>query len=92
MIEVEPNTVKQVITDSDWIEVMQEEIHQVDRLDVWELVPNKMIIRLKWILKNKTDEDREVTRNKARLVAKAYRQEEGIDFEESFAPVARIEV
>nr|GEU52922.1 retrovirus-related Pol polyprotein from transposon TNT 1-94 [Tanacetum cinerariifolium] len=51
----------------------------------------KMVIRLKWLWKNKTDEDQTVIRNKARLVAKGYAQEEGIDFEESFAPVARLE-
>ncbi|GJS14606.1 retrovirus-related pol polyprotein from transposon TNT 1-94 [Tanacetum coccineum] len=60
----------------------------------WELVDKpfgKMIIKLKWLWKNKKDEDQTVIRNKARLVAKGYAQEEGIDFEESFAPVARLE-
>ncbi|GJR95254.1 retrovirus-related pol polyprotein from transposon TNT 1-94 [Tanacetum coccineum] len=51
----------------------------------------KMIIKLKWLWKNKKDEDQTVIRNKARLVAKGYAQEEGVDFEESFAPVARLE-
>ncbi|GKG56506.1 retrovirus-related pol polyprotein from transposon TNT 1-94, partial [Tanacetum coccineum] len=50
-----------------------------------------MIIKLKWLWKNKKDEDETVIRNKARLVAKGYVQEEGIDFEESFAQVARLE-
>nr|GEV78432.1 retrovirus-related Pol polyprotein from transposon TNT 1-94 [Tanacetum cinerariifolium] len=61
---------------------------------VWELVDKsfgKMVIRLKWLWKNKKDEDQTVIRNKARLVAKGYAQEEGIDFEESFAPVTRLE-
>ncbi|GJW08691.1 retrovirus-related pol polyprotein from transposon TNT 1-94 [Tanacetum coccineum] len=61
---------------------------------IWELVDKpfgKMIIKLKWLWKNKKDEDQTVIRNKARLVAKGYAQEEGIDFEESFAPVARLE-
>ncbi|GKB96521.1 retrovirus-related pol polyprotein from transposon TNT 1-94 [Tanacetum coccineum] len=74
---------------------MQDEIHEFDRLQVWELVPRPdcvMIIALKWIYKVKLDEYGDVLKNKARLVAKGYRQEEGIDFEESFAPVARIEV
>ncbi|GKG21770.1 gag-pol polyprotein, partial [Tanacetum coccineum] len=82
------------ITDSAWIEAMQDELHQFDRLKVWELVDKpfgKMIIKLKWLWKNKKDEDQTVYRNKARLVAKGYAQEEGIDFEESFAPVARLE-
>ncbi|GJX92014.1 retrovirus-related pol polyprotein from transposon TNT 1-94 [Tanacetum coccineum] len=73
---------------------MQEEIHEFERLQVWELVscPDKvMLIKLKWIYKVKTDEFGGVLKNKARLVAQGFRQEEGIDFEESFAPVARIE-
>nr|GFA61888.1 retrovirus-related Pol polyprotein from transposon TNT 1-94 [Tanacetum cinerariifolium] len=67
---------------------------EFDRLQVWELVPQPdcvMIIALKWIYKVKLDEYGDVLKNKARLVAKGYRQEEGIKFEESFAPVARIE-
>nr|GEV09841.1 hypothetical protein [Tanacetum cinerariifolium] len=71
-----------------------EELHQFDGLLVWELVEKplgKMVIRLKWLGKNKKDEDQTVIRNKARLVAKGYAQEKGIDFEESFAPVARLE-
>nr|GFC45396.1 retrovirus-related Pol polyprotein from transposon TNT 1-94 [Tanacetum cinerariifolium] len=73
---------------------MQDEIHEFDRLQVWELVPQPdcvMIIMLKWIYKVKLDEYGDVLKNKAWLVAKGYRQEEGIDFEESFAPVAHIE-
>ncbi|GJZ86502.1 copia protein [Tanacetum coccineum] len=73
---------------------MQDEIHKFDRLQVWELVHQPdyvIIIALKWIYKVKLDEYDDVLKNKARLVAKGYRQEEGIDFEESFAPVVRIE-
>ncbi|GJY80906.1 retrovirus-related pol polyprotein from transposon TNT 1-94 [Tanacetum coccineum] len=91
---VEPKNIKEVMADSAWIEAMQDELHQFDRLKVWELVDKpfgKMIIKLKWLWKNKKDEDQTVIRNKARLVAKGYAQEEGIDFEESFAPVARLE-
>ncbi|GJU32263.1 retrovirus-related pol polyprotein from transposon TNT 1-94 [Tanacetum coccineum] len=51
----------------------------------------KTVIKLKWLWKNKKDEDQTIIRNKARLVAKGYAQEECIDFEESFAPVARLE-
>ncbi|GJX30569.1 retrovirus-related pol polyprotein from transposon TNT 1-94 [Tanacetum coccineum] len=77
-----------------WIDAMQEEIHEFERLQVWELVTcldKVMLIKLKWIYKVKTDEFGGVLKNKARLVAQGFRQEEGIDFEESFAPVARIE-
>ncbi|GKE13486.1 retrovirus-related pol polyprotein from transposon TNT 1-94 [Tanacetum coccineum] len=91
---VEPKNIKEAMDDSAWIEAMQEELHQFDRLQVWELVDksfSKNVIKLKWLWKNKKDEDQTVIRNKARLVAKGYAQEEGIDFEESFAPVARLE-
>ncbi|GJW06387.1 retrovirus-related pol polyprotein from transposon TNT 1-94 [Tanacetum coccineum] len=73
---------------------MQEELNEFKRLKVWELVPHPdrvMIITLKWIYKVKLDELGGVLKNKARLVARGYRQEEGINFEESFDPVARLE-
>ncbi|GKA89751.1 retrovirus-related pol polyprotein from transposon TNT 1-94 [Tanacetum coccineum] len=92
--KVEPKNFKSAITEDCWFQAMQDEIHEFDRLQVWELVPPPdcvMIIALKWIYKVKLDEYGDVLKNKARLVAKGYRQEEGIDFEESFAPVARIE-
>nr|GEW56838.1 retrovirus-related Pol polyprotein from transposon TNT 1-94 [Tanacetum cinerariifolium] len=90
----EPKNIKEAMADSAWIEAMQEELHQFDRLQVCELVNKpfgKLIIKLKWLWKNKKDEDQAVIRSKARLVAKGYAQEEGIDFEESFAPVVRLE-
>nr|GFC80632.1 retrovirus-related Pol polyprotein from transposon TNT 1-94 [Tanacetum cinerariifolium] len=70
---------------------MQEELHEFERLEVWELVPRPdkvMVITLKWIYKVKLDELGGILKNKARLVARGYRQEEGIDFEESFASTA----
>nr|GEZ54960.1 retrovirus-related Pol polyprotein from transposon TNT 1-94 [Tanacetum cinerariifolium] len=82
------------MADSAWIESMQEELHQFDRLDVWELVDRPLcinVINLKWLWKNKHDEENTVIRNKSRMVAKGYAQKEGVDFEESFAPVARLE-
>ncbi|GJX15994.1 retrovirus-related pol polyprotein from transposon TNT 1-94 [Tanacetum coccineum] len=82
------------MTEPSWIDAMQEEIHEFERPQVWELVPflNKvMLIKLKWIYNVKTDEFGRVLKNKARLVAQGFRQEEGIDFKESFALVARIE-
>ncbi|GJS33485.1 putative ribonuclease H-like domain-containing protein [Tanacetum coccineum] len=91
---VEPKTYKDALTQACWIEAMQEELNEFERLKVWELVPrpNKvMVITLKWIYKVKLDELGGILKNKARLVAHSYRQEEGIDFEESFAPVVRLE-
>ncbi|GJU15191.1 retrovirus-related pol polyprotein from transposon TNT 1-94 [Tanacetum coccineum] len=73
---VEPKNIKEAMADSAWIEAMQDELHQFDRLKVWELVDKpfgKMIIKLKWLWKNKKDEDQTVIRNKARLVAKAHK-------------------
>ncbi|GJX66159.1 retrotransposon protein, putative, unclassified [Tanacetum coccineum] len=91
---IEPKNIKEVMADYSWIESMQDELNQFERLQVWELVPRpegKNIIALKWLWKNKCDAENIVVRNKTRLVAKGYRQEEGIDFEESFALVARLE-
>nr|GEX60126.1 hypothetical protein [Tanacetum cinerariifolium] len=85
---VEPKTYKEALTQSCWIEAMQEELNKFERLEVWELVPRLdkfMVITLKWIYKVKLDELRGILKNKARLVARGYRQKEGIDFEESFA-------
>ncbi|KAJ9540906.1 hypothetical protein OSB04_027412 [Centaurea solstitialis] len=90
----EPSNVTEALDISDWVTAMQEELNQFERLGVWRLVPrptNKTIIDLKWIFKNKKDEDGIVTRNKARLVAKGFKQQAGIDYDETFAPVARIE-
>ena len=73
---------------------MEEEMSQIERNETWELVPcpeDKNIIGTKWVLKNKMNEDGQIIRNKARLVCKGYSQIEGIDFEETFAPVARME-
>ena len=61
---------------------------------MWELAPrpeNVHVISTKWIFKNKTDEDGEIIWNKSRLVAQGYTQVEGVDFDESFAPVAKLE-
>ncbi|GJV63799.1 retrovirus-related pol polyprotein from transposon TNT 1-94 [Tanacetum coccineum] len=91
---MEPKNVKEAMTDPAWIESMQEEILQFKRLDVWVLVPapdNIKPITLRWLFKNKHDEDNTVIQNKTCLVVRGYRQEEGIDFEESFAPIARME-
>ena len=73
---------------------MNEELDQIERNNTWELMPrpkDKNVIGTKWVFRNKLDENGQVTRNKARLVCKGYAQIEGIDFEETFALVARME-
>ncbi|GKC12444.1 retrovirus-related pol polyprotein from transposon TNT 1-94 [Tanacetum coccineum] len=86
---LEPKNFKQAMTEPSWIDAMQEEIHEFERLQVWELVPcpdKVLLIKLKWIYKVKTDEFGGVLKNKARLVAQGFRQEERIDFDGTFAP------
>nr|GEW63150.1 retrovirus-related Pol polyprotein from transposon TNT 1-94 [Tanacetum cinerariifolium] len=94
MSTMEPKNVKEVMTEPAWIESMQKELLQFKSLDVWVLVlapDNIKPLTLKWLLKKKHDEENTVIRNKTRLVVRGYHQEEGIDFEESFTPVARME-
>ncbi|GJW12984.1 retrovirus-related pol polyprotein from transposon TNT 1-94 [Tanacetum coccineum] len=93
VITLEPKNIKEAMLDHSWIESMQKELQQFERLDVWELVPRpdgKNIIAVKWLWKNKSDAENIVIRNKSCLVAKGYKQEEGIGFEESFALVTRL--
>ncbi|GJR15569.1 retrovirus-related pol polyprotein from transposon TNT 1-94 [Tanacetum coccineum] len=91
---MELRNVKEAMTDPAWIYSMQEELFQFKRLDVWVLVPppdNIKPLTLKWLFKNKHDEENTVIKNKTHLVVRGYHQEEGVDFEESFASVARME-
>nr|GEW45963.1 integrase, catalytic region, zinc finger, CCHC-type, peptidase aspartic, catalytic [Tanacetum cinerariifolium] len=91
---MEPNNVKEAMIDPAWIDSMQEELLQFKRLDVWVLVPaldNISPLTLKWLFKNKHDEEQTVIKNKSPFVVRGYSQDEGIDFKESFAPVARME-
>nr|GEX33154.1 retrovirus-related Pol polyprotein from transposon TNT 1-94 [Tanacetum cinerariifolium] len=92
---IEPANVAEALRDADWVSAMQEELDQFARLKVWRLVPRpegKFVIKTKWIFKNKKDESSLVIQNKAMLVAVGYSQQEGrINYDETFAPVARIE-
>nr|GEX13386.1 hypothetical protein [Tanacetum cinerariifolium] len=94
LLQEESKRVHQALKDSSWIEAMQKELLQFKIQKVWVLVdlPNgKRAIGTKWVFRNKKDKRGIVVRNKARLVAQGHTQEEGINYEEVFAPVARIE-
>jgi hypothetical protein len=90
---IEPYRVEDALKDSDWVLAMQEELNNFTRNEVWHLVPrpNQNVVGTKWVFRDKQDEHGVVTRNKARLVAKGYSQVEGLDFGETYAPVARLE-
>lgn len=91
---IEPKNVQEALEDEFWTESCHEELAQFERHEVWILVPKPSgvnVIGTKWIFKNKIDEDGNVVRNKSRLVAQGYCQIEGVDFDETFAPVARLE-
>jgi hypothetical protein len=85
--------VEEALQDPDWVLAMQEELNNFKRNEVWSLVPRpkQNVVGTKCVFRNKQDEHGVVTRNKARLVAKGYAQVAGLDFEETFAPVARLE-
>ncbi|GJV39322.1 retrovirus-related pol polyprotein from transposon TNT 1-94 [Tanacetum coccineum] len=91
---IEPKNVNEALTDDSWIVAMQEQLNQFIANDVWELVPqprNMTIIETKWVFRNKLDENGIVGRNKDRLVAQGYNQQEGINYDETYALVARLE-
>ncbi|GJW33326.1 putative ribonuclease H-like domain-containing protein [Tanacetum coccineum] len=90
----EPKKVSQALSDESWVEAMQEELLQFKLQNIWvlcDLPDGKRVIGTKWVFQNKRDERGTIIKNKARLVAQGYRQEEGVDYDEVFAPVARIE-
>ncbi|GJU39319.1 retrovirus-related pol polyprotein from transposon TNT 1-94 [Tanacetum coccineum] len=92
--EIEPKKVSEALKHPGWFDAMQEELNQFYRNKVWTLVPlplGKTAIGSKWVFRNKKDKHGITTKNKARLVVQGYSQEEGIDYDETFAPVARIE-
>ena len=93
-LSIEPKKVDEALNDEFWVLAMQEELNQFERNEVWTLVPRPKttnVIGTKWIYRNKSDEDGNIVWNKTRLVAQWYSQIEGIDFVETFAPVARLE-
>ncbi|KAJ9547459.1 hypothetical protein OSB04_020002 [Centaurea solstitialis] len=92
--KTKPKKVSEALADPFWVEAMPDKLTRFERNQVWTLVPlpnGKMAIGTKWVCRNKKDGRDVVIRNKARLVAQGYCQEEGIDYEETLAPVARLE-
>jgi hypothetical protein len=90
---IEPYRIEDALRDPDWVLAMQEELNNFTRNEVCHLEPrpNQNVVGTKWVFRNKQDEHGVVTRNKARLVAKGYSQVKGLDFDETYAPVARLE-
>jgi hypothetical protein len=90
---IEPFRVEEALQDQDWVLAMQEELNNFKRNEVWSLVPRpkQNVVGTKWVFRNKQDEHGVVTRNKARLVAKCCAQVAGLDFGETFAPMARLQ-
>jgi hypothetical protein len=89
---LEPGKVEEALDDEDWMIAMQEELNNFTRNEVWSLVerPKQNVIKTKWVIRNKQDHG-VVTRNKTRLVAQGFTQIEGLDFGETYTPVARLE-
>ncbi|GJW86618.1 retrovirus-related pol polyprotein from transposon TNT 1-94 [Tanacetum coccineum] len=87
----EPKNVNEALKDESWEVAMQEELNQFEVNEFWDFVPlpkNQSIIVTKWVFRKKLDENGIVSRNKARIVAQGYNQQEGIDYDEAYAPVA----
>ncbi|WVZ93189.1 hypothetical protein U9M48_039191 [Paspalum notatum var. saurae] len=94
VVSFEPRDVSHALSDLNWVNAIHEELENFERNHVWDLVepsPNCRPIGTKWVFKNKQSEDGMVVRNKTRLVTQGFCQKEGIDYEETFAPVARLE-
>ncbi|GJV20360.1 retrovirus-related pol polyprotein from transposon TNT 1-94 [Tanacetum coccineum] len=92
--EEKPKKVSKALKHPGWVDAMQEELNQFSKNKVWTLVPppyGKTIIGSKWVCRNKRDETSIVIKNKEKLIAQGYNQQEGIDYDESFAPIARLE-
>ena len=90
----DPIHFEDAIKDRKWIEAMDDEINGIEKNKTWELVDlpeGKEVIGVKWVYKTKSNVEGKIERHKAKLVVKGYKQKQGIDYEETFAPVARME-
>jgi transposase InsO family protein len=91
-VDKEPTCFEEVVQKKEWMNAMTEEYQSIIKNDVWEVVPkpkNKDVVSSKWIYKIKHAADESIEKYKARFVARGFSQKEGIDYEETFAPVAR---
>ena len=91
---IEPKKIDEALLDVDWVNAMHEDLNNFTRNQVWELVESPKdhnVIRTKWVFRNKQDQDGIVVTNKARLLAQGYTQVDGLDFGETYAPIARLE-
>jgi hypothetical protein len=89
----EPFKVEDALRDPDWVVATQEELNNFKRNEVWSLVkrPKQNVICIKCVFRNKQNEHGVVTMNKARLIVKVYSQVKDLDFDKTFAPIARLE-
>ena len=94
LADFEPRSFKDALENENWIDTMNEEIEKIEKKKTWTLVPrpkDKNVIGTKWVFRNKLNEDGKVSSNKARLLCKGFSQEEGIDYGDTFSPIARLE-
>jgi hypothetical protein len=90
----QPTSFKEVAKEPHWVQAMNQEIESIEKNKTWDLVDlprHKKSIGIKWVYKTKLNEKGQIEKHKARLVAKGFSQQPGIDYGETFSPVARLD-